>query len=172
MYSPFISGPKELLRAWRELRGSLNCDLKDQQQVDLVLKFWSKAPISKYHIDWDNPQDWPDAWNLINGCEFDESSVSLAMFYTLLLAEDSRWNPERLQLVLVRDAERQIQRLVLEIDQKWILNLDYNTIVEKDEKNQSTLMIQQKYEFDGKKHHEKDSNIHRNIQPSLANFAE
>lgn len=151
MQSPFIHGSKSSLKNWKELRNSLSVGMTDMEQMTAVVSYWSKAPIMARSLNWDGPKEWPDPWKLIFDGDFDESSVALGMFYTLLLSDDGRWNTSRLSLILVLDRERQAQRLVLEVDSRWLLNLDYNSIVDGNSSGK-TFFIQQQYFYDGKEH--------------------
>jgi len=151
MKDSFINGPQHLMKSWKRLRATLSSDLNDQDHLKMVIGFWSHAPISTRMLDWNDPAAWPDAWNLIHLSNFDESSVALAMFYTLLLSNDQRWNDERLSLILVKDSVKEIQKLVLMVDQKWILNLDYNTILDACSPMPG-FTVQQRYSYDGKLH--------------------
>lgn len=147
----FISGKHSTLKAWKELRSSLQANLDDYAHLKLVSNFWSSAPLSKRITDWDKPESWDDPWQLIYNGDFDESTIAIAMFYTLLLCEDQRWTKDRLVLLLIKDQSRALQRIILEIDGKWLLNLDHNIILDKS-KMKIKPLIQQKYEFDGKQH--------------------
>lgn len=148
----FISGSKELLTAWKNIRSNLTSSLSDMEHLELVNKFWMKSPIASSTIlDWDDAVNWPTPWELMSTTNFDESAISLGMFYTLLLSDDSRWTSDRLKLILVRDTIRQIQKIILEVDNQWLMNLDYNEICSKtaEEKN---YIVQQEYEYNGKTH--------------------
>lgn len=156
MLNTFLHGPKNLMNAWKSLRKQLTDDITELEQLMLITKFWSLAPLSTRSLDWDNPQLWPNAWQLIHSQEFDENSISLAMFYTLILSSDSHWTYDRLSLILVKDNRRQIQKIILRIDNRWIMNLDYNLVVDSNV-TPVNLSIQQKYIFDGKQHFSVDN---------------
>lgn len=151
MQNQFLSSKTTALNAWKTTRAALTATLDDMSHLKSVVEFWSLAPLSARVIDWDEPQLWPDPWKLVHEANFDESSVALGHFYTLLLAYDQRWHPDRMQLMLVKDKHRSLQRIILDIDDRWLLNLDYNTVVDKS-KLKSKFWIQQKYKYDGKHH--------------------
>jgi hypothetical protein len=149
MQSPFIHGSKASLKYWKDLRQSLSGEMDDIAQLKSVVSYWSKAPITIRSINWDHPGEWPDPWQLIFDGDFDESAVAIGMFYTLLLSQDGRWTPNRLNLSLILDKDRQIQRLILEVDHRWLLNLDYNLVV--DGSNvERTFFVQQSYAYNEK----------------------
>jgi hypothetical protein len=147
----FLTQPKQLLKLWKELRSSLDSEKTDIEHLKEVVEFWKHAPIGPRSINWDQPDQWPDPWQLMHEREFDESSIAIGMFYTLLLSADQRWDSSRLGLLLINDSERKIQRLVLLVDKKLVMNLDYGTIT--DLSRIKNAWIQQKYAYDGKTHH-------------------
>lgn len=146
----FLTQPKQLLKSWKDLRERLTVTKSDDEHLRLVIDFWNHAPIGPRSINWDQPTQWPDPWQLIHDREFDESSIAIGMFYTLLLAEDQRWDPSRLQLVLINDTDQKIQRLVLLVDRRLVLNLDYGSIINVDQLGNAR--VQQRYIYNGKGH--------------------
>jgi hypothetical protein len=124
----FVANPTMLQRLWKDLRASLTSSLSDFQQLQSVCEFWSHAPLQRYVINWDEPRQWPTAWTLLDDREFDESAVSLAMEYTLMLGADQRWTPDRLQLVLATDPNNHLQHIMLKVDDRWLLNWEYRKI--------------------------------------------
>jgi len=144
----FINNSSKIfMNCWKELRKKLINDLSDQEHLRLVNNFWSKVAISVRVIDWDCPETWQDPWQFINDFKFDESSAALGMFYTLLLSEDKRWTTDRLRLVLAKDPIQSIQRIILEVDKKWILNLEYNRLLDMDV-IQKPYSVQRVYIYD------------------------
>lgn len=149
--SIFIGHPTSLMGCWKQLRTELTVNLTDLEQLQLVNEFWRHAPIQKYVINWDDPISWPDPWNLMHELDFDESSVALGMFYTLYLGFDQRWTSDRMTLMLINDRVRSMQKIILDLDGKWLLNYEYGTIV--DRLNvPKTFTVQQRYTYNGKIH--------------------
>jgi len=146
MDSAFISGYQNLYRCWKELRQSINA-CNDIDALANVVNFWSLAPLSTRVLDWDEPASWPTPWEMLHLGMFDESALALGMYYTLNLSDDERWTPNRLQLILIRDIDRHVQKIILEVDKKWLLNYDYNCVVDAS-CNETNLLIQQRYIFD------------------------
>ena len=151
MCNPFLNGPKQLNQHWRDLRSQLSRDKSDLEHLDLVVKFWAKAPIVNQFLDWDHPDTWLDPWELMLSGKFDESSISLGMEYTLLLSDDGRWTADRLTPAFVCLSDRSMQYIVLLVDNKYVLNLRYNTVVEL-EKVANEFAIYQFYRYTNKSH--------------------
>lgn len=151
MISPFLQGSKILLKSWKDIRKTLTGDKNDYEQLKIVVDFWSKAPTSMRILDWDDCSSWPDAWMLMHSNEFDESAISLGMFYTLLLGDDERWTHDRCVLKLIKDDRHSQQKIVLEIDNKWLMNFEYKKILAVNDVV-NDFYVQQIYDFDGKNH--------------------
>ncbi len=152
MDNPFLSGPKQTSQAWRNFRAQLTEDRSDLDHLQMVSDFWAKAPLVVPYLDWDGPDTWPDPWELVAERKFDASAVSLGMEYTLLLSEDGRWTPDRLQLVLSASADRTRQNLILLVDDRYVLNHYYNVVSDLDDVSKD-FVIQQRYAYINKKHH-------------------
>lgn len=152
-----FSSSTHLLQSWKTLRSNLTSELIDYKHLENVVNFWAYCPISGRVLDWDRPDLWPDPWQLIHQNNFDECAISLGMFYTLLLSADGRWNSERLKLMILKNQQQQFQGVVLQIDDKWILNYEYNAIFNRSGLDTDTI-IQQKYVYDNK--HFVCSNLH------------
>ena len=144
MVPPLFSGKKAALQSWQDFRATLLETDTDLKQLEKTANWWSTAPLSKRVIDWDTPENWPDPWQLIYNGNFDESCVTLGIFYTLLYSPDKRWDSDRLKVILAIDHSRQIQQLILDVDTRWLLNLEYNSIVDRKIKNQA-ITIQTRY---------------------------
>ena len=150
MDNPFLCSPKSLGKQWRALRAQLTADKTDLEHLDIVVKFWSRAPLSSPFLDWDHPNTWPDPWELIAEMTFDASAVALGMEYTLLLAEDQRWTTDRLTLSLSTTIDRS-QLLTLIVDDAYVLNYEYGAILPIT-KASNELAIQQSYQYINKMH--------------------
>lgn len=146
MHNPFIGGSKNLFMDWKCLRNSIKETASDLDVLANIAHFWSLAPLSNRIIDWDAPISWPKPWELLHNNLYDESAVSLGIFYTLHLADEERWSTTRCKLILVRDTIYEIQRIVCEIDSRWLLNLDYNSVVDRT-LQQRSLIVQQTYTY-------------------------
>jgi hypothetical protein len=144
MSNYFLSTSDSRLKSWKNLRQSLDNTLTDIDHLKIITEWWSKAPIEKGVVDWDSPKDWLDPWELMYEGNFDHAAISLGMFYTLLLANDDRWNENRLQLSLAITKDRDWQGIILIVDKKWGLNYIYNTVVDLHSLGE-TLLVTQKY---------------------------
>ena len=117
--NPFLLDPKERLKAWKGLRAQIASTESVVEQMDLALNFWKQAPLEKPILDWDNCQSWPTPWEMLHTNRFCESTLSLAVGYSLVLS--SPHNYPDLELVLITDRLNHVQK-VLARTQEWTLN--------------------------------------------------
>jgi hypothetical protein len=158
MDNPFLCGSNYLNKHWRILRAQLTSDKTDLEHLEIIVKFWSKAPISAPYLDWDHPDSWPDPWEFITEMNFDESGIAIGMEYTFLLAEDQRWVLDRLHLALIASTDGSKQLLILIIDNKYVLNYSYGVIMSFEQASKE-LVIQQEYMYINKMHKIQDLKI-------------
>lgn len=156
MENPFLNSPSHLATHWRSLRSKLTIEKNDLEQLEIVTKFWSQAPLLSTFLDWDQPGNWLGPWELIAEMDFDLSSVALGMEYTLLLSADQRWIADRLYLALGCKQDKSQQSLVLIVDGLYVLNFEYAKVVPWDEACKE-LVIQHSYQYNNKIHKFKDS---------------
>jgi hypothetical protein len=118
---------QERLQTWRRLRQSYD-QLDFEQSLLETTRIWSYAPYVNHYLDYQEPQTWPDPWNLLAENYYCDLAKTLGMLYTLYL---SRHGPEHSYAVkiAVQPENKEIYNLVW-IDQgKYILNLDFAEVV-------------------------------------------
>lgn len=155
MHNPFMESPSQLRKEWKQLRNTLTADLTDQQQLEIVVKWWSKAPVTHDWLNWDDTNTWPDPWELITTKSLDNSAIAMGMEYTLFLGNDGRWNSDRVHLRLVSDTGKTMQHLVVVIDDKFVLNFNYSAIADIND----GVITHTRYHYDGKNHHDLFNNV-------------
>jgi len=89
---------EERLRLWKNLRNDL-VDKSLDEQLKEIAGFFSKFPIGSRTLDYYSPQDWPTPWEILFHGSFCRSSISLLMFYTLILIDID----EVIELELIED---------------------------------------------------------------------
>lgn len=126
MNNPFVLSSEERRRQWREFRlETMDKDMSDMEHIQLVVDWWSPAPISARTIDPYDPVGWPTGWELVVSGDVCEFSIALGMEQTLLLRE-GRWTSDRVELALIVDDDN--IKLVVLIDKRWMLNYYYGEI--------------------------------------------
>jgi hypothetical protein len=91
---------EERLRLWKKLRDSI-AGISIEEQLLEIAKFCFNIPYGTRTIDYYTPDSWPTPWEVLFYGEFCTSSISLLMFYTLQLLENS---PD-VELYLIDDSE-------------------------------------------------------------------
>lgn len=124
--NPFLMSKEDRLKVWREFRlKSLDKDMTDYEQLEMVVEWWSQAPIVNRLLDPYDCSQWPTGWELMHEGDVCKSSRALGMEQSLLLRE-GRWTEDRLKLLLINDDEDVY--LVLSVDNRWLLNYRHNHI--------------------------------------------
>lgn len=123
--NPFLQSPSERLSSWREFRKALT-RLDEIEQLKRVSEWVSQAPISKFVLNFDEPEKWPGPWELLNEGNFDDVAKAYLMEQTLIMVG---WCPSRLSLKMIRNSEDSIQTMILLVDDKWALNYIHSGVI-------------------------------------------
>ena len=110
------------LESWTALRNQA-ADLPAESGLQKINSWWFNAPWQPYYLHWDDQQDWPDPWQLLNDNYYCDVARGLGILYTITLLD--RADLASAELVLTDDG----YNLVLMDQTKYILNWDRNTIV-------------------------------------------
>jgi hypothetical protein len=149
MMSSIFLNYSESYAAWKDLRKTLLENISDKEKLQLVVDFWSMAPIEPRVIDWDSPKSWPTPWELLSQKQFDESAVSIGMEYTLAVSNSDF----QLELILAKDETLSIEHIMLLVDGKWLLNYEHKKIIEWSAvKNKLKIVGRYKYHCEDKMH--------------------
>jgi hypothetical protein len=124
LMNPFLLSPRERLSDWKQLRTSLP-DLAEEHQLRRVVHYWSQAPLVKFSHDPEDASSWPTMWEMITENLWCQNSLAIAMEQTLRL---SGWDPSRLKLVLVKDRTLSDIMFVVQIDDRYWLNYEFDTL--------------------------------------------
>lgn len=145
MINPFVIDPKTRLTAWKDLRKEVSLSENIEEKINLALQFWRMAPLQNNVLDWDKCENWPTPWELLNNNKFCDSTLSLAVAYTLVLSDPEIFTD--IMLMLVTDRINHVQKIMVKTN-NLVLNygwLDVNPL-EILEKSQ----IHTRWVFDGK----------------------
>ena len=146
MINPFITDPKTRLAAWKQARIDIQYTDIVQQKIDITLQFWKMAPLENPLLDWDDSSKWPTPWELIHNNHFCDSTLSVAVAYTLVLSDAETFSD--IKLMLVTDRPNHVQKIMVKTNDV-ILNygwLDVNPSI-----ILSSATINNRWKFDGKK---------------------
>ena len=132
--------PKQRLKTWREFRLSLDDIEYEEDCLQAVVDWWKTAPVGSRELEIYDVKSWPDPWQLIYTNALDENSIALGMAYTLHLAD---WMCD---VLLVQNQEESWIRLVVLVDDTYVLNYTYGVVEEK--KILKNCSIVEKYNTD------------------------
>ena len=132
------------LDSWTQLRTRAN-SLPVDQALDAINAWWFSSPWTGYHLHWDDREDWPDPWQLLDDNMFCEVALGLGILYTITLLD--RADIHSAELVLTKNGHN----LVLVDKSKYILNWDKSTVVNinpeaKIVKKLTQLQVSEKYQ--------------------------
>jgi hypothetical protein len=110
------------LASWTQLRTRANT-LPVDQALEAINQWWFSSPWTGYHLHWDDQEEWPDPWQLLDDNIFCEVARGLGILYTITLLD--RTDIDSAELVLSENGHNLVQ-----VDKsKYILNWDKSTIV-------------------------------------------
>lgn len=89
---------EERLHHWKKLRGEL-AGLLLQSQLEKIAKFCETLPRGRRTIDYYDATSWPTPWEIFFHAEFCVNSISLIIFHTLSLIN----NTDSIELWVVKD---------------------------------------------------------------------
>ncbi len=112
---------EERLRLWKNLRESI-AEKSTEGQLTDVAKFCSTIPFGSRSVDYYTPADWPTPWEILFYGSFCTSSISLLIYYTLVLLPTTI----DIELLLVEDDEDVY--LLPFIDNQFILNYELGQV--------------------------------------------
>lgn len=144
MINPFILDYKTRLQSWKDLRSQVVALDNIEAKLLQTCKFWQQAPIENKVIDWDDSSSWPDAWMMISRNHYCDSTLSLAVAYTLLLVDPSE--SSNIRLCLITDRQNEIQKIVLKTHE-YVVNHGWLDIIPK---KSLVLEVNRRWLFDGK----------------------
>ena len=125
------------LAAWKEFRESLE---NSEHPLEDVAELWAQAPFVSSYLDPQNPAEWPDPWHLILDLRLDELAIALGMLYTIKLT--TRFIDTECEIHTSTFTNRDEPSYFLVVDKKYVLNLEYKSVVSIDEiKNIETRLI-------------------------------
>ena len=133
----FDSYGTDRLTKWKQFRDSLETSATPLEDV---AELWSHAPFVSAYLDPQNPNEWPDPWHLILDSRLDELAIVLGMLYTIKLTR--RFMDIHCEIHTSTLLNKKEAAYLLIVDNKHVLNLEYNTVVDVEElKRFNTSMI-------------------------------
>ena len=125
MINPFLLASAPRLDHWKEFRKHIS-ELSEIEKLEKVAQYWSLAPLKNIAYDCEAPDTWPTMWEMIIANDWCRNSVAIAMDGTLRLVG---FDPSRLTLGMIIDRDISVMTMVLNIDDRFLLNYDWALLV-------------------------------------------
>jgi hypothetical protein len=109
------------LASWSNLRRQCE-SLDTESALSAINNWWFDAPWTPYHLHWDDRENWPDPWQLLDDNLYCGLARGLGILYTITILD----RPDLQDAVLV---EVDSDNLVQVSQGKYILNWDRDTVV-------------------------------------------
>lgn len=116
--------PDQRLSQWSQFRKEL-IDTDLHSKLKSVAKYWADAPFGARTLDFYTPDTWSDPWEILYHGSFCQNSISLLIYYTLLLSSNDAYTVD---IYLIDDGNDRY--LVPVVDKKYVLNYELGNIVE------------------------------------------
>lgn len=115
----------ERLIRWRDFRHSLST-MSFEKALLAVEDFWLSTPFTPYYLDANDPESWPNPWQMIEENYYCDLARALGMLYTIFFSEHRK----EAELLIYKDEETgYVYNLVCFDKGKYVINLMRGTIV-------------------------------------------
>lgn len=125
----------ERLEEWRSFRNKNN-DTDSLTVLENTASFWASAPLGSRTLDFYTPDQWPDPWEILHNGTFCQNSVSLLIYYSLVLIDID----ETLELILIDDSSDRY--LAVLVDDKYILNYALGEVCKLEDYKESIRILE------------------------------
>ena len=131
------------LKCWKNFRFKIN-QLPLEEALQETINFWQSCPWTAFYLDLDNPESWPNAWDLIIDNYYCDLAKVLGIVYTLYHSKHGT-NLE-FEVHVCVDSNTGYQYCIAHLDQgKYVLNLIDNQVLNKTDIAE-TLTLERCYE--------------------------
>lgn len=136
---------RDRILAWREWRLTLD-DMSFENALTETATAWSRVPLVNHYLSVDEPDEWPNPWELINENHYCDLAVCLGMFYTIAL---SKHKTPTLTMNLYRDIEASTWMHLCQMEEgKYVLNWKHGGIVNNSTLQNTARLVYQYKEID------------------------
>lgn len=111
------------LTAWKEFRDTLE---QSEQPLQEVVNLWNRAPFVSNYLNPDQPENWPNPWDLVLNSDLDSLAISLGMLYTIKLTQ--RFTDSKCEIHTIASEDEKTQSYFLVVDEQHVLNFNYGQV--------------------------------------------
>jgi hypothetical protein len=138
----FKLSTSDRLGRWKQFRTEINGQMLPEA-MESTVDFWHPCPFTPFYLDAENPDNWPDPWQLITENYYCDLAKALGILYTLHLSKHAPLlNPEI--RVYYDSISRHSYHIVWIDDGKYVINMVESDVVNKEQINQR---LQLKYRY-------------------------
>jgi hypothetical protein len=133
--------PSDRLHEWKEFRENIGI-LGIDEAVSKTSHLWSYAPYVNHYLDADTTAEWPDPWTLLHENYYCDLAKALGMLYTLYLSPHYGNDIKSLEIRIYKNpTNTDVFNTVWIDDGKYILNLEFDTVVNKTQVNENLILL-------------------------------
>lgn len=133
--------PSDRLHEWKEFRENIGT-LDVNEAVSKTSHLWSYAPYVTHYLNADAINEWPDPWTLLHENYYCDLAKALGMLYTLYLSTHYGNDIKNLEIQIYKNPTNNDVLNTVWIDHgKYILNLEFDTVVNKTQVNENLILI-------------------------------
>lgn len=112
---------KKRLDSWVQMRESAS-NLPLDDSLSLINDWWFQAPWRPYYLHWDDRENWPDPWELLDDNVYCSLARALGIMYTIAIIDHNDITDAQL-------IQNDNDNLVLVNKRKYILNYEDGEVV-------------------------------------------
>lgn len=132
--------PSDRLHEWKGFRERIGT-LEISQAIAEVNHLWCYAPYVSYYLDPNLVDEWPDPWTLLHENYYCDLAKSLGMLYTLYLSQHYKKTISDICLKVYKNPlNHDVFNTVWVDEGKYILNLEFNTVVNKTQVDEKLVL--------------------------------
>lgn len=130
----FKLSTSDRLGHWKRFRSEIS-SLSLDEAMESTNDFWKSCPYTPYYLEPDNPDNWPDPWQLITDNYYCDLAKTLGIVYTLHLSDHFLLLKPEIR-VYYDSSTKYSYHIAWFDDGKYVINLDESAVVNKEQINQ------------------------------------
>ena len=132
----------QIVSQWKSLRKEIT-GINKNERISKTISFWKYAPLVNFVLNYNEYMRWPTPWDIIHDNFYDSISIAYLMSQTLLMSGDDESEHE-FRYVKINDETDYL--MILVINQKYVLNYSYDSVIDISDINYRNCLIKLKYE--------------------------
>lgn len=137
----FSKSGSKILKEWKNFRSDI-ATLNTFEKILKTIDFWKDAPLVNFVLNYNEYKDWPSPWELIYENFYDSIVLSYVMSQTLLLIDEDQSH----ELWYIKPDIEHDYCMILIVDDMYVLNYSYGSVILKDNLKYDNCLIRLKYE--------------------------